>query len=187
VVKLLTVALLATVATIATVTAIPARASPRGTNGQIVFDRADPDSSFGKSLYVVDAEGSNERELPRDTCCAGWSSDGSKLAIPYLTADGRIGTGTINADGSGYNAFPIQDPSLNVPCGRWSPDDAQLLCHVMCRAGRRTDGRLSSLRTRRRPAATSTRSTPTAAASPSSPMTVATTTPTGASTRHPSR
>jgi Tol biopolymer transport system component len=44
--------------------------------------------------------------------------------------DGRIGTATVNADGSEYNPLPINDPSLNVGCDVWAPDDSQVACQT---------------------------------------------------------
>ena len=106
-----------------------AGADPRGTNGQMLFDRADPTAPlFGKSLYVVNPDGSGVHLLRADSCCATWSHDGSHVAVPYITADGRVGTGIVSVDGSGYTPLPIEDSTLNAPCAPWSPGDAQLLC-----------------------------------------------------------
>jgi WD40 repeat protein len=127
--KLLTLALLATVAALAALMPRPAGANPRGTNGQILFDRADPTAAmFGKSLYVANADGTGADLLLADSCCASWSHHGSSVAVPYLSADGRVGTGVVGADGSGYVALPTADATLNAPCAPWSPDDTRLLC-----------------------------------------------------------
>ena len=127
--KLLVLALLASVAALAVVAADPAGASPRGMNGQILFDRADPTAAtFGKSLYVANPDGTGARLLLADTCCASWSHDGAKVAVPYVSAVGTLGAATLAADGSAYAPLPISDPTLNAPCGPWSPDDTQLLC-----------------------------------------------------------
>jgi Tol biopolymer transport system component len=116
---------------LAAVTAMPAGASPAGVNGQIAYDRADPASPGDTFVYTANPDGSHVQQLvPVHACCPSWSHDGSKLAIPALTDDGRIGTATVNADGSGYTRLPINDPTLNVGCagGAWSPNDAQLAC-----------------------------------------------------------
>ncbi|MFL5955396.1 MAG: TolB family protein [Gaiellaceae bacterium] len=127
--KLLTLALLAVVAALATLMPGTAGANSRGMNGQILFDRADPTvPTFGKSLYVANPDGSGASLLLADSCCAIWSHDGSRVAVPYITADGRVGTGIVGADGSGYTPLPIDDPTLNAPCAPWSPDDTKLLC-----------------------------------------------------------
>src|SRR4051794_18008402 len=80
--------------------ALPAAATTSGTNGQISFDRSD-------GVYTANPDGHGEALLLPNSCCSGWSPDGSKLAVPYGLADDRIGTATINADGTGYDAFPI--------------------------------------------------------------------------------
>jgi dipeptidyl aminopeptidase/acylaminoacyl peptidase len=124
--KLLTLALLAVIAAL-----VPglAGANPRGTNGQILFDRADPTAAmFGKSLHVANPDGSGASLLRADSCCASWSHDGSRVAVPYITADGRVGTGLVGADGSDYKPLPIDDATLNAPCAPWSSDDTELLC-----------------------------------------------------------
>src|SRR5262249_26567562 len=100
----------------------PAGARPRGTNGQITFDQFD---QFGnQSVFTANPDGSHVTLLVSGTCCGGWSPGGGKLAVPYGTADGRIGPAIVNADGTGYTQFPIEDPTLNVGCGTgaWSPD-----------------------------------------------------------------
>jgi Tol biopolymer transport system component len=120
---------LAGIAALVALTAVPAGASPRGVNGQIAYDRTDPTTGDG-AVYTANPDGSREQQLVPFSCCPSWSHDGNKLAMPYLTDDGRIGTATVNADGSGYTPLPINDPTLNVGCasGAWSADDAQLAC-----------------------------------------------------------
>lgn len=117
--KLIVLGLLAGAVAVAAVTA---GASPRGANGQIAYDRAD-------FVYTANPDGSQEHQLiPGHTCCPGWSPDGNKLTIARLTEDGRIGTATVNADGSGYTPLPIDDPTLNLGCPVWSPDGTRLAC-----------------------------------------------------------
>src|SRR5260370_15529851 len=103
--------------------AAPAGASPRGANGQITYDN-------GVGVVTANPDGSSASLLVPRSCCADFSPDGSKLAVPYLTADGRIGPATINADGTGYTPFPINAPTLNIGCGTgsWSPDGKRLPC-----------------------------------------------------------
>src|SRR6516165_8118614 len=103
----------------------PAWASPRGTNGQIAYDNPN-------GVVTANPDGSHANLLGPGTCCGGWSPDGSKLAVPYGTADGRIGPAIVNADGTGYTPFPIADPTLNIGCGTgsWSPDGKRLACET---------------------------------------------------------
>jgi TolB protein len=132
--RTVTTLLLAGVMVVALVVA-PAGARPRGVNGQITFDRLTDPTTGAKEVLVANPDGSHERVLvPTNpvSCCADFSPDGSKLVFPYPTADGRIGTAIINADGTGYTPFPIDDPSLNVGCGTgsWSPDGKRLACET---------------------------------------------------------
>ena len=124
--------LLTALAGVTALVAVTAGASPPGLNGQIAYDRTDPASPDDTFVYTANPNGSHEHQLvPGHTCCPSWSHDGSRLAVPYLTEDGRIGTAIVNADGSGYTPLPIADPTLNVGCGgadNWSPDDARLAC-----------------------------------------------------------
>jgi WD40 repeat protein len=116
------VALLALlVVALAGVFALPAGASPRGVNGQIEYEN-------DAGVFTANPDGNGAQLLVPNSCCAGWSHDGNKLAMGYQTNDGRIGTATINADGSGYTQLPIDDPTLNIGCGYWAPSDTQLAC-----------------------------------------------------------
>jgi Tol biopolymer transport system component len=122
-------------ATAVTLIVAPAGARPRGVNGQITYDQIIDPTTGEKAVVIANPDGSNERVLvPANpvSCCADFSPDGSKLAFPYPTADGRIGTAIINADGSGYTPFTIPDPTLNVGCGTgsWSPDGKRLACET---------------------------------------------------------
>jgi hypothetical protein len=102
-------------------------------NGRIAYDQADPGSPGDTFVYVARSDGSHARLLVSShTCCAGWSPYGTRLTLPRLTSDGRIGTATVNADGSGYRPLPISDPTLNIGCGTgtWSPDGRWLFCEA---------------------------------------------------------
>src|SRR3989442_3144868 len=127
--KLIFLKALACVAALAALTALPAGASPRGVNGQVAYDRTDF-ATGDSSVYTANPDGSHEQLLVANTSGPSWSHDGTKLAMPDLTDDGRHGTATVNADGSDYTQLPINDPTLNVACfgGAWSPNDAQLAC-----------------------------------------------------------
>ena len=126
------IALLLAVATSIALAVAPADASPRGTNGQITYDRTTDPTTGYQVVLTANPDGSSERVVVPGACCADFSPDGNKLAVPYLTADGRIGPATINADGTGYTPFPINDPTLNIGCGTgsWSPDSKRLACET---------------------------------------------------------
>jgi Tol biopolymer transport system component len=128
------IALLLAVASSIALAVAPADASPRGTtspgvtNGQIAFDRFDP-ASGNQFIFTANPDGSFARQLvPAPGSFPGWSHDGRKLAFPAQAPDGRLTTATANADGSDYTVLPIDDPTLNAPCARWAPNDAQLAC-----------------------------------------------------------
>jgi len=134
---LLTVSLAAAVAT-------PAFAARAGFNGQITFDRVDP-ATGNRAVFTANPDGSSARlVVPANpvSCCADFSPDGSRLVVPYPTADGRIGTAILNADGTGYTPFPIPDPTLNVGCGTgsWSPDAKRLACESFDNTNPARDG-----------------------------------------------
>jgi Tol biopolymer transport system component len=112
--------------------AAPAGASPRGTNGQITYDRTTDPTTGDQAVFTANPDGSSERLVVPHSCCGDFSPDGSKLAVPYLTDDDRVGPATVNADGTGYTPFPINDPALNIGCGTgsWSPDGKRLACET---------------------------------------------------------
>src|SRR5690349_183666 len=99
--KLIVLTALVGVAVLAALMALPAGASPRGLNGQIAYDRTNF-ATGDQAVYTANPDGSHEQQLVANTCCGGWSHNGSKFALPYLTDDGRIGTATVGADGSDY-------------------------------------------------------------------------------------
>ena len=99
-------------------------------NGLIAFDRADPASTEGDTfVFTANPDGSRARRLIKShTCCPGWSHDGRRLAIPASISGDRIGTATVNADGTGYKLLRINDRTLNAGCPVWSRNDRLLAC-----------------------------------------------------------
>src|SRR6476660_9724639 len=86
------VAALAAIGVLVALTALPASARALRANGQISYDLD------GNGVVTANADGTGAKLLVPGTCCGGWSPDGTELAVPYLTDDGRIGTSIINAD-----------------------------------------------------------------------------------------
>jgi hypothetical protein len=105
--------------------AAPAGASPRGANGQIAYDN-------GVGVVTANPDGSSASLLVPSSCCGDFSPDGSKLVVPYLTDDDRIGTWRIVNVTERVHAVPINDPTLNMGCdtGSWSPDGNRLACET---------------------------------------------------------
>jgi hypothetical protein len=87
-------------------------------NGQIAFDRADPASTEGDTfVFVANPDGSRARRLFKGhSCCPGWSHDGRRIANPAGLPGDRIGTATINADGTGYRILRHNDRMLSAGC-----------------------------------------------------------------------
>ena len=103
--------------------------SSAGMNGQISYDRADPQSPDDTFVYTANSDGSHARRLTaKHTCCPSWSHDGRKLTIAAAISGDRIGTATVAADGRSYTVLRIKDPTLSVAGVAWSPDDTKLAC-----------------------------------------------------------
>ena len=83
--------------------ALPAGATPPGTNGKLVFERPTRD---GADLYTVGADGSGLTQLTRLEGLEGdssWSPDGSQVAFTRARnpEEGPYEIWVVNADGSG--------------------------------------------------------------------------------------
>lgn len=95
-------------------------------DGRILFassqnvEDSDNDPQF---FFSADPDGTHQQEiLPAQlACCSHWSPDGSQISISALSEDGRITAAIVRADGKDRRVLPIQDPSLNLGPGPWSP------------------------------------------------------------------
>jgi Tol biopolymer transport system component len=106
-----------------------ASATAPGPNGRLLYSRFARhcgDSSCA-SIVTIDPDGTDAVHLT-GLDGASWSPDGSQLSSAAQTDDGRIATMIVDADGSNPVLFPIQDPTLNTPCGVWTPDASRLFC-----------------------------------------------------------
>jgi Tol biopolymer transport system component len=102
-----------------------ATAKPPGNNGRILFvqDTKDCDDCISKS---IEPDGTGTIQLPGSA--GRYSPDGTRIMAGTETADHRIGTLVMNADGTDATVFPIPGSSMNLPCAQWSPDGETLLC-----------------------------------------------------------
>ena len=57
-----------------------------------------------------------------------YSHGGDRLGLVAATSSGVIGFGWANPDGSDYVQLDIPDPTLNLGCVAWSPDDTRVAC-----------------------------------------------------------
>lgn len=100
--------------------------------GRLVFARFSEATHELVSAHITDPDGSNETELPLPSEVYGgvsrFSHDGSRLLVATLLDDGRVGTAVIEPDGTVDRILEIPDPTLNLHCSVWSPDDSHLAC-----------------------------------------------------------
>ena len=95
--------------------------SPDGSQIAFVSNR-DNGEGGGQFIYVMNADGSNVRQLTSDNMCdyPDWSNDGSR--ITYTSNDDIY---VINADGSGQSRNLTNSPEKDTK-PVWSPDDSRI-------------------------------------------------------------
>ncbi len=95
-----------------------------------MFSRFDESTHTFLSTHITAADGSGEVELtlPGPEGGGRWSHAGTEIAVSTVLDDGRIGTAIITPDGVVERVLTIPDPTLNLPCIFWSPDDSHLAC-----------------------------------------------------------
>lgn len=113
---------------VATTSTAPPAPSTGG--GHLLFSRFDESTHTFLSTHVVAADGTGEVELTMPGTEGGghWSHAGTEIAVSTSLDDGRIGTAILSQDGAVERILTIDDPSLNLPCVFWSPDDSRLAC-----------------------------------------------------------
>lgn len=98
--------------------------------GILLFARFDEATHTFDGMFLARADGSAETEvpLPFTEGDGALSRSGEEIAVATLLDDGRIGTAILALDGTVLRVLEIPDPTLNLPCGLWSSDDARLAC-----------------------------------------------------------
>jgi Tol biopolymer transport system component len=141
--KLIVLSLFAALAALAVLFAIPAGATPRALNGQIVFDRFDP--ALGDSvIYTVNPDGSHEHQvLPFALGGPTWSPDGSRIAASIVP---DAASAIINPDDGSYRLLPLADPTVPTDCYVWSPDGKRLACQLFSPPGDPSQDGMYSIR-----------------------------------------
>jgi Tol biopolymer transport system component len=122
----LTLSLTALAVAVAAV-ALPAGATPPGTNGKLVFERPTRD---GADLYTVGTDGSGLTQLTRLEGVEGdssWSPDGSQVAFTRARnpEKGPFEIWVVNADGSGLARLTRHRGVSLGPA--WSPDGRRIV------------------------------------------------------------
>jgi Tol biopolymer transport system component len=95
-----------------------------------MFSRFDESTHSLISAHLIRPDGTGEVELtlPFPEPPFSFSRDGIRIAVATSLEDGRIGTAILRPDGTVERVLEIPDPTLNLACTVWSPDDERLAC-----------------------------------------------------------
>jgi WD40 repeat protein len=98
--------------------------------GLLVFARFEEATHTLVTAHTSKPDGSDEQLLPMVEPYGGlrFSHDGRHIAIATFLEDGRVTTSFKNPDGTIERTLPIADPTLNLYCSIWTPDDSHLAC-----------------------------------------------------------
>jgi Tol biopolymer transport system component len=123
--KLIVFALFA-VAT-AAVIAIPAAATPRGTNGKIVV-HTENQATGHDEIYLVDPDGT-DRQLLSIGDGGKWSPDGTRISLCAFDGVDDCFSATLNVDDGSLVDLHLERYDYSaLDCGTWSPDGTRLAC-----------------------------------------------------------
>jgi Tol biopolymer transport system component len=104
--------------------------TPEGLDGRLMFSRFDESTHTFLSTHLSSPDGSGEVELtlPGPEGGGRWSHSGKEIAVMTIMDDDRVGTAIIRPDGTVTRVLKLPDPSLNLVCTVWRPDDSRLAC-----------------------------------------------------------
>lgn len=103
----------------------PGYATVPGPNGRILFN-VDSRHCDDCHLTTIDPDGTDSVRI--EGFISSWSPDGGRIATVSNAPDGRIAPAVMDADGSGFTLFDLDDPTLSYACLAWLPDGSLLLC-----------------------------------------------------------
>ena len=103
---------------------------PGDLEGRIMFSRFDESTHTFLSTHIAAARRQRGAGAgaPGPEGGGRWSHDGAHIAVMTLTDDDRVGTAIVSPDGTVERVLALPDPTLNLVCTVWSPDDTRLAC-----------------------------------------------------------
>jgi len=100
--------------------------------GRLLFSTLDEASHTFGGMFTMAPDGSDERPVPLPGPEGGgrWSTSGKEIAVMTILSDDRVGTAILDPLGTVLRVLDIPDPTLNMVCTVWSPDDTRLSCEA---------------------------------------------------------
>jgi TolB protein len=137
--KMIMLALL--VAGLTAIVALPAAASPRGTNGMLVASVDNSTTGTGQ-VYTLNPDGTGSQLIRDDAAAGQWSPDGQRIPLTIESTGQQV---IYNVDTETTTDLHLADryPDLALFCGVWSPDGSRLACEGFGQ----TDGSLNGVYT----------------------------------------
>jgi Tol biopolymer transport system component len=104
-------------------------AKASGTNGRIAFVKFD--HSLGEPVvFTIDPDGRHQQMLFAGAEFPHWSPDGLQVSVNTGCTDGTetCAATIVDAETGAFRQFKWPDPTLETPCGKWTPDGRRLAC-----------------------------------------------------------
>ncbi len=110
--------------------ASPESTPPDTSPGTLLMSSFDESTHSFLETFTIRPDGSDRHDIPMPGPEGGgnWSHSGGEIAVMTERNDRRIGTAIISPDGAVQRVLDIDDPTLNLVCTVWSPDDERLAC-----------------------------------------------------------